>query len=69
MKGDLRLGFALDEKGKEFVPISNYELLNSEKIIKDKNTLTFENLNLSKNEFFEFEIKFSSSNNFAVGAY
>lgn len=69
MKGDLRLGFALDEKGKEFVPISNYELLNSEKIIKDKNTLTFENLSLSKNEFFEFEIKFSSSNNFAVGAY
>lgn len=69
IKGDLRLGFALDEKGKEFVPISNYQLVNSEKIIKDKSTLTFENLVLSKDEIFEFEIKFSSTNNFAVGAY
>ena len=69
IKGKLRLGFALDEKGNQFIPINQFELINPDKIIKDKNLLAFENIELYKNDSFEFEIKFSSEFNFAVGAY
>ena len=59
IKGKLRLGFALDEKGNQFIPINQFELINSDKIIKDKNLLAFENIELYKNDSFEFEIKFN----------
>ena len=69
IKGKLRLGFALDEKGKQFIPINQFDLIKSDKSIKDKNLLIFDNVELYKNDSFEFEIKFSSEFNFAVGAY
>ena len=56
-------------KGKQFIPINQFDLIKSDKSIKDKNLLIFDNVELYKNDSFKFKIKFSSEFNFAVGAY
>ena len=69
IEGKLRLGCALDQNGNNFIPINDFDLINTDKPIKNNNALVFENLKLYKNDSFEFEIKFSSEFDFAVGAY
>ncbi len=69
VKGDLRLGFALNERGNKFFPIKKYSLINCSLDNYKCNNLVFKDIDLKQNDYFEVEVEFPSTANIAIGAY
>ena len=69
VKGDLRLGFALNERGNKFFPIKKYSLINCSLQNYECKNLIFKDIDLKQNDYFEIEVEFPTTANIAIGAY
>ena len=69
VNGDLRLGFALNERGNKFFPIKKYSLINCSLQNYECKNLIFKDIDLKQNDYFEIEVEFPTTANIAIGAY